>query len=78
MRITVIVHPRSAREKLHWDGQELQLWITPPPVEGAANIAVLRAVASWLKVPPGRVHLVAGQRGRRKLIDIEGTEAPPP
>ena len=77
MRITVIVHPRAGRERLLWDGRELQLWITPPPVEGAANAATVRAVASWLEVSPNRVHLVSGQRGRRKLIDVEGMEAPP-
>jgi uncharacterized protein YggU (UPF0235/DUF167 family) len=77
MRLAVTVHPRAGRERLLWDGQVVQLWITSPPVDGAANAAVLSAVASWLGVSPGRVRLVVGRHGRHKVIDVDGMEAPP-
>jgi hypothetical protein len=77
MRVAVVVHPRASREQLRWDGEELRLWITQPPVEGAANAATVRLVAAWLKVPPSRVRLVAGRRATRKLVEIEGLDALP-
>jgi uncharacterized protein YggU (UPF0235/DUF167 family) len=77
MRITVTVHPRSSREKLRWDGEELELWITQPPIDDAANAACVRIVADWLKIPRGQVRLVAGHRGRRKLVEVEGVATLP-
>ena len=74
-RIGVLVHPRASRERLVWDGEALSVWITQPPVEGAANAAVVRIVAGWLNVPPSQVRLVGGLRSRRKLVEVD--VAPP-
>ena len=77
MRLAVAVHPRSSRERLRWDGEELEIWITQPPVDDAANSACVRMVAAWLGVPPSAVRLVAGHHGRRKLLEVEGHPSPP-
>ncbi|MGA8015970.1 MAG: DUF167 domain-containing protein [Candidatus Dormiibacterota bacterium] len=77
MRIAVVVHPRSSRERLRWDGEELEIWITQPPVDEAANSACVRMVAGWLGVPPSTVRLAAGHRGRRKLVEVEGQPSLP-
>jgi len=45
--ITVRVHPRASRARTAWKGEELEVWVTAAPVDGAANEAVLKAV------PPG-------------------------
>ncbi len=39
MLITVRVHPRASRAKTSWNGEELEVWVTAPPVDGAANAA---------------------------------------
>ncbi|MGO8687748.1 MAG: DUF167 domain-containing protein [Candidatus Dormibacteria bacterium] len=77
MRVAVVVHPRASRERLRWDGRELRLWTTQPPVEGAANTAVLRLVAAWLGVAPSRVRLISGHRGSHKVVEVDGVVAPP-
>jgi len=77
VRIAVVVHPRASREKLRWDGDELTLWITQPPVDNAANAACVRMVAAWLEVAPSRVSLVAGHHGRHKLVEVEGVTSLP-
>ena len=77
MRVAVVVHPRASREALRWDGRELSLWITRPPVEGAANAAARRLVAEWLDVAPSRVRLVGGRRNAHKLFEVEGADALP-
>jgi uncharacterized protein len=77
VRVTVVVHPRAARERREWDGEELRLWITQPPIDSAANAAVIRIVADWLGLSKSQVRLVAGRRGRRKLVDVDGIERLP-
>ncbi len=45
-----------------------------PPIEGAANHALLRVVAEELGVARRSVRLVAGAAGRTKLVVVEGVE----
>lgn len=48
--------------------------MTAPPVEGAANHALLRVLADALGVSRRSVRLVAGAAGRTKLVVVEGLE----
>ena len=73
MVITVRVHPRASRAKASWDGDVLELWVTAPPAEGAANQAVLKAVARELGVRASAVSLRSGARGRVKLVNVAGS-----
>ena len=45
--------------------------MTAPPVAGAANEAVLGAVARELGVAEGAVRLRSGARGRTKVVEID-------
>jgi uncharacterized protein YggU (UPF0235/DUF167 family) len=71
MLITVRVHPRASRARTAWDGDKLEVWVTAPPVGGAANTAVRKAVAVHLRVPLSAVSLKAGARGRTKIVEVE-------
>ncbi len=71
MLITVRVHPRASRAKTAWSGEVLEVWVTAPPVEGAANDAVLRAVAGELDVPLSALSLRSGGHGRTKVIEVK-------
>jgi uncharacterized protein YggU (UPF0235/DUF167 family) len=46
--------------------------VNAPPVEGAANKAVVEAVASAFGLRRSDVALVAGQTGRTKIIELAG------
>ncbi len=50
----------------------LHVWVTAAPAEGGANRELVKAVASWMQVPVSAVRLVAGQTGRRKLLQVDG------
>ncbi len=78
VRLPVRVHPRAAHLRLVWDGRAVELWLTEPPVDGGANRAATLALARWLRVAPGRVHLIRGARAREKLFAVEGPVSLPP
>lgn len=44
--------------------------VTAPPVEGAANEAVVRAVAAALGLAPSDIAIERGNKGRRKLLSV--------
>ncbi len=68
--------PRAARNAL--DGVvegALRVRLIAPPVEGAANKALIAFLATTLGVPKRDIAVVTGERGRHKLIRITGLTA---
>lgn len=74
--LTVRVHPRASSPRLEWDGATLGVWVHEAAADGAANAAVLRAVAQGLGTAPSALRLITGRAGRIKVIDI-GNQTPP-
>ena len=51
MKIAVIVHPNSKRQRIEKDLLEnLYVYVNQPPLEGKANRAAIVALASYFKV----------------------------
>jgi len=50
----------------------IRLRLTAPPVDGAANEALIRFLAARLKVSRSAVELVSGRTGRTKLVAVTG------
>jgi hypothetical protein len=53
----------------------LRARVAAPPIEGAANQALLRLLAEELGISRRSVRLVAGAAGRQKLVAVEGVDA---
>jgi hypothetical protein len=65
------VQPRASRAGLAGVlGDRLKLKVHAPPVEGAANAAVLRWAADAFGVPAGAVEIVSGATARDKTLRI--------
>lgn len=74
--LAVKVQPRAARSEIMGaHGPELRIRVTAPPVDAAANEALLRLMAEWLDCPRRAVELVRGQTSRHKLVKIYGLPA---
>jgi uncharacterized protein YggU (UPF0235/DUF167 family) len=75
-RFTVRLTPRGGADRIDGvaDGV-LRVRVASPPVEGAANIALVRLLADELDVPRSHVRLVAGTSGRLKRIVVDGLAA---
>ncbi len=73
VRFAVRLTPRGIADRVDGvvDGV-LQARVSAPPVEGAANQALVRLIAAELGVSRGAVHLIAGASGRIKLVTVDG------
>ena len=76
VRIAVRVMPRSPRNGIDGvrDGR-LVVRVTAPPVDDAANEAVVTVLATAVGLPRHAVRIVAGATARNKTIAIAGTTA---
>jgi len=67
------VTPRGSKnEIIGWRDDVLCVKITAPPVEGAANAAIVKFIADALKIRKSQVELVSGERSREKALRITG------
>ena len=73
-RIEVRVTPRAARTEIAGFDAEGRLLVrlSAPPVEGKANEALIELLAHTLGVSKRRLTLKRGERGRVKMIEVEG------
>jgi uncharacterized protein YggU (UPF0235/DUF167 family) len=80
VRLAVRLTPRGGREAIDgWgaDGEGrpyLKVRVAAPPVEGAANAALIAFLAKTLGLPRSALSIASGAGARLKLIDIEGCD----
>jgi uncharacterized protein (TIGR00251 family) len=71
--VDVLVVPRASRTAVGPAvGDRLRVAVTSPPVDGAANAAVIEALADAFGVRRSAIEIVRGERGRRKTVRIVG------
>jgi uncharacterized protein (TIGR00251 family) len=75
MRLEIRVTPRASKNEVAGmrDGK-LLVRVTAPPVDDAANEAVVELIARTLHVPKRAVRIVSAQTSRNKTIEIDGAE----
>ena len=81
LRLTVRLTPRGGRDALggvrrdQAGRAQLLARVSAPPVEGAANVALVRLVAKALSVPKSAVAITSGETARIKTLEIAGDPA---
>jgi uncharacterized protein len=76
INISVYVAPRASANKivgLH--NGAIKISLTAPPVDGAANKALLEFLAGALGVPRSSLSLVSGHTSRNKVVRVAGVGA---
>ncbi len=75
-RISVRLTPRASRDEIVGlrDGV-LRVRVTAPPVDGAANEALLRLLAKALRVPPRDLRIASGAASRTKVVEVAGLDS---
>jgi uncharacterized protein (TIGR00251 family) len=76
VRFDVRARPRAPRTKLVGVKEgALEVAVAAPPVDGAANAELVRGLAAVFGVPARDVTVVAGQSGKRKIVEVRGIDA---
>jgi hypothetical protein len=71
VRFAVHVQPRASRSEISGlHGDALKVRLAAPPVDGAANDALVELIAAALGVPRRNVQIVSGQHARSKVVEV--------
>ena len=76
--LAVRLTPRGGRDAVDgWasdaDGRPyLKVRVASPPIDGAANAALLAFLAKTLKIPRSAIRLAAGDMARLKRLQLDG------
>jgi len=74
--LDVRVIPRARKtECAGFKDDVLVVRIAAPPVDAAANLALVRFLSAALRVPRRAVRIVSGDRSRQKRVAIDGVTA---
>jgi uncharacterized protein (TIGR00251 family) len=71
--LSVKLQPRASKNEIGapLDG-ELKIKVTAPPVDAAANEALVKFLAEQLDCPRNKVELIRGHTSRHKTIMLQG------
>ena len=68
--------PRAAKNAIQGEhGDALKIRLCAPPVDGAANAALMDFLAETFSLPRARVQLLAGATSRSKRVLLAGLSA---
>ena len=71
--LSVKLQPRASANEIGEPlGEELRIRVTAPPVDAAANEALIKLLAQQLHCPRNRVDIVRGHTSRHKMVRIRG------
>jgi hypothetical protein len=73
LEVLIHVQPRARADALAGvHGGALKVKLTAPPVEGAANRALIELFARLLDLPRARLAITSGEKSRDKTLRITG------
>lgn len=75
--LTIKVVPRARKNEIvsFMSDDTLKVRVTAPPVEGAANEAVIQLLADALSVSKNKINIVAGETHSQKVVSVIGLTA---
>ena len=71
--MSVKLQPRASADEIGTPlGDELKIKVTAPPVDAAANMALIDLLAEKLDCSRNRIELVRGHKSRHKIVRLHG------
>jgi len=72
LEVRLHVQPRAKRPEISGlHNGALKVKVTAPPVDDAANRAVVEFFASWLGIPKSSIQIASGLKSREKILLIK-------
>jgi uncharacterized protein (TIGR00251 family) len=73
--LAIRIQPRASKNELvAMEGGALKIRLTAPPIDGAANEALVKFLAHVLSVPRSHIEIVSGHTSRDKILRINGMD----
>ena len=74
--LSLRIIPRAAKNAIQGvHGDALKIRLCAPPVEGAANAALIEFLSDHFSIPRARIQLLSGQTSRNKGVLLAGMKA---
>ena len=74
--LTLRIVPRASKNAIQGEhGDALKIRLCAPPVDGAANAALVEFLAETFNLPRARVQLLSGATSRNKRVLLAGFPA---
>jgi uncharacterized protein (TIGR00251 family) len=71
--LSIRIQPRASKNEIvALAGGGLKIRLTAPPVDGAANEALVKFLADTLSIPKSNVEIVSGHTSKNKIVKISG------
>ena len=71
--LSIKLQPRASANEIGKPlGDELRIKVTAPPVDAAANEALVELLSEKLDCAKGRIELVRGHKSRHKMVKLYG------
>ncbi len=71
----ITVKPKSKKNEVVRINSMIFVSVTSPPVEGAANEAVIKVLSAALHLPKSRLSVAGGATGKLKKIAVSNIQA---
>lgn len=73
VRVSIRAKPRASHSRIvRADGVSIEAALAAPPVDGAANAALLELLAEALDLPKRALTLVLGETSKNKVVEVAG------
>ena len=73
MLLAIKVQPRASKNEIGAaQGGELKIHVTAPPVDAAANEALVELLAEILECGRNRIEIIRGHKSRHKVLKLNG------
>jgi uncharacterized protein (TIGR00251 family) len=71
--LSIRIQPRASKnEVIAMENGGIKIRLTAPPVDGAANEALIRFLADTLSASKSQIEIVSGHTSRDKIVRIHG------
>ena len=75
--LAIKVQPKASKDEIAGilDDGTIKIRLTAPPADGKANKALIKFLSKLIGVPASKIDIVAGEKGRKKLVSILDKDA---